>query len=723
MSRTDDAGVVGRRPEVPAPLAIEDSLVWPGRPYPLGATFDGAGTNFTLFSEVAERVELCLFDADGNEVRHGLPETTGHIWHGYLPTVTPGQRYGFRVHGPWAPASGPRCNPAKLLLDPYAKAVEGGVDWDDAVYPYCFGEPDRRDDRDSAPHVPRSVVINPFFDWSEDRSPRLSLHEVVIYETHVRGFTLTHPEIPEALRGTYAGLAHPAAIRHLTSLGVNAVELMPVHQFIHDQHLVDRGLRNYWGYNTIGFLAPHNEYASSSQAGDQVGEFKAMVRSLHQAGIEVILDVVYNHTAEGNHLGPMLAFKGIDNAAYYRLTQDQRYYMDYTGTGNSMNVRHPQVLQLIMDSLRYWILEMHVDGFRFDLASALARELHDVDRLSAFFDLIHQDPVVSQVKLIAEPWDVGEGGYQVGNFPVHWSEWNARYRDTVRDFWRGEPRTMADFAYRLTGSSDLYEGTGRRPHASINFVTAHDGFTLADLVAYNEKHNQANGEDDADGESYNRSWNSGAEGPTDDPDVLALRRSRQRSMLATLLLSQGVPMILGGDEIGRGQGGNNNAYCQDGPVSWYAWPDADQDLLAFTSHLIAFRGAHPVFRRRRFFQGQPIHGQDLTDIEWFTTDGVEMAEEDWGQDHVRDLGVLLSGDGIPSRDERGEPIRDDSFYLLFNARQEPITARLPLERGLRWQLILDTGADEPFPPDGASFEPGDGVPMRASSLVVLQQVE
>ena len=697
--------------------------VWPGRPYPLGATFDGAGTNFTLFSEVADCVELCLFDAAGAETRHELPEVTGHVWHGYVPTITPGQRYGFRVHGMWDPAQGRWCNPAKLLLDPYAKAVEGAVDWHDAVFPYQFGDPDRLDDRDSAPFVPKAVVINPFFDWSDDRSPRRELYQTVIYETHVRGFTMTHPKIPEAMRGTYAGLAHPVAIRYLTSLGVTAVELMPVHQFIHDRHLVDRGLRNYWGYNTIGFLAPHNEYASSGQAGDQVGEFKAMVRALHQAGIEVILDVVYNHTAEGHHLGPMLAFKGIDNEAYYRLMpDDRRHYMDYTGTGNSINVRHPQVLQLIMDSLRYWVLEMHVDGFRFDLASTLARELHDVDRLSAFFDLIHQDPVISQVKLIAEPWDVGEGGYQVGNFPILWSEWNGRYRDTVRDFWRGEPGTMSDFAYRLTGSSDLYEGTGRRPHASINFVTAHDGFPLADLVAYNEKHNDANGEDGRDGESHNRSWNCGAEGPTDDPAIISLRRRQQRNMLATMFLSQGVPMLLGGDEVGRTQDGNNNAYCQDSALSWYDWAQADEDLLAFTTRLLAFHRDHPVFRRRRFFQGRPIHGLDLMDIEWFTADGAVMDEEHWGQDHVSDFGVLLSGDAIPTRDERGQPVRDDTFYLLFNARDEPIPARLPPDRGACWRTVLDTAADEPFPGDGPSFEPGEAVPLAARSIVVLQRV-
>jgi isoamylase len=717
--------VVG--PSVPAGQApepqAEPSLIWPGRPYPLGATFDGAGTNFALFSEVAERVELCLFDPDGSETRHQLPEMTGHIWHGYLPTITPGQRYGFRVHGPWDPAQGLRCNAAKLLLDPYAKAIEGEVTWNPACYPYRAGKPEERDDRDSAPYVPRSVVISPFFDWSEDRTPRRSLHESVIYEVHVKGFTRTHPDIPEALRGTYAGLGHPAAVQHLLSLGVTAVELMPVHQFVHDQRLVDRGLRNYWGYNSIGFLAPHNEYASTGQSGDQVGEFKAMVRSLHQAGIEVILDVVYNHTGEGNHLGPMLAFKGIDNAAYYRLMYgDQRHYMDYTGTGNSLNPRHPQVLQLIMDSLRYWVLEMHVDGFRFDLASALARELHDVDRLSAFFDLIHQDPVISQVKLIAEPWDVGEGGYQVGNFPVLWSEWNGRYRDTARDFWRGEPGAMADFAYRLTGSSDLYEGTGRRPYASINFVTAHDGFTLSDLVSYNGKHNEANGEHNRDGESHNRSWNCGIEGSTDDPTILGLRRRQRRNLLTTLFLSQGVPMLLGGDELGRSQGGNNNAYCQDGPISWFDWSTVDEGFLEFTRQLIAFRLDHPVFLRRRFFQGQPIHGSDLADIEWFTIEGVEMAEEDWGVGQVRDLGVLLSGDAIPTRDERGEPIRDDTFYVLFNARGEPVGATLPPERGERWQIVLDTAAEDAFPADGTDRRPGEEVALAAHSIVVLRRV-
>jgi isoamylase len=543
--------------------------LWPGRPYPLGAAYDGGGTNFSLFSEVADRVELCLFDDDGGETRISLDEIDASCWHGYLPTVAPGQRYGYRVHGPWAPQNGQRCNPAKLLLDPYAKAIQGEVSWNQACFPYNFGDENSRNDDDSAAYVPRSVVHNPYFDWGNDRPPDIQLNESVIYEVHVKGFTARHRGIPEAQRGTYAGLAHPAAIEYLTGLGITAVELLPVHQFIHDAHLAERGLRNYWGYNSIGFLAPHNGYAAGGQRGEQVAEFKAMVRAMHEAGIEVILDVVYNHTAEGSHLGPVLAMKGIDNAAYYRLVADNpRCYYDTTGTGNSLNVGHPHTLQLIMDSLRYWVTEMHVDGFRFDLAASLARQFHDVDRLSAFFDLIQQDPVVSQVKLIAEPWDIGEGGYQVGNFPALWSEWNGQYRDTVRDFWRGETATLGEFASRLTGSSDLYQADARHPGASVNFVTTHDGFTLHDLVSYNDKHNEANGENGNDGESHNRSWNCGAEGETDDPGILALRRRQQRNFLATLMLSQGVTMLLGGDESGRTQGGNNNAYCQDNEVSW-----------------------------------------------------------------------------------------------------------------------------------------------------------
>jgi glycogen operon protein len=589
--------------------------IWPGKPYPLGATYDGGGTNFSLFSEVADQVELCLFDDDGAERRMALEEVDASCWHGYLPSVAPGQRYGYRVHGPWAPEAGQRCNPAKLLLDPYAKAIEGQVQWNQACFPYNFGDENSRNDDDSAPYVPRSVVHNPYFDWGNDRPPDIQLNESVIYEMHVKGFTARHPDVPEAQRGSYAGLAHPAVIEYLGDLGITAVELMPVHQFVHDAHLIERGLRNYWGYNSIGFLAPHNEYASSSQRGEQVAEFKAMVRALHAAGIEVILDVVYNHTAEGNHLGPMLSMKGIDNAAYYRLVPENRqFYYDTTGTGNSLHVGHPHTLQLIMDSLRYWVLEMHVDGFRFDLAASLARQFHEVDRLSSFFELIQQDPVVSQVKLIAEPWDIGEGGYQVGNFPALWSEWNGKYRDTVRDFWRGEPATLGEFASRLTGSSDLYQGGSRYPTASVNFVTAHDGFTLRDLVSYNDKHNEANGEGNQDGTDDNRSWNCGVEGETDDPQVLALRARQQRNFLATLFLSQGVTMLLAGDEAGRTQRGNNNAYCQDNEISWHDWDRVDERLLGFARQLIALRRDHPVLRRRRWFQGLPIRG--TIDLGW-----------------------------------------------------------------------------------------------------------
>jgi glycogen operon protein len=591
--------------------------VWPGSPLPLGAIFDGDGTNFSLFTDSAEGVELCLFDDDGHEERVTLSELTASCWHAYLPGVVAGTRYGFRVHGPFAPEQGQRFNDNKLLLDPYARAITGDVDWDEAVYGYRWGDPAEdlsRNDADSAPFVPRSVVVDGAFAWGNDRHPRTPWHRTMIYETHVRGFTERHPTIPEHLRGTYAGLATPEAIEHLTLLGVTAVELLPVHHFLHDQVLLDRGLRNYWGYNTIGYFAPYSGYASSGVAGEQVGEFKAMVKALHAADIEVILDVVYNHTAEGNHMGPTLSFRGVDNDDYYRLVADNpRYYMDYTGTGNTLNMRMPFVLQLLMDSLRYWVTEMHVDGFRFDLAATLARELHDVDRLSGFFDVIQQDPVINQVKLIAEPWDVGEGGYQVGNFPPLWSEWNGRYRDTVRDFWRGEPAALAEFAYRLSGSPDLYQGDQRRPSASINFITAHDGFTLNDLVSYNERHNEANGENNQDGESHNRSWNCGAEGETDDPDVLRTRIRQRRNFLSTLFLSQGVPMLLGGDEMGRTQHGNNNGYCQDNELSWYDWSLRDENLalLGFTRRLMDFRRAHPVLRRRRWFQGLPIHGSGV----------------------------------------------------------------------------------------------------------------
>jgi glycogen operon protein len=695
--------------------------VWPGEPYPLGATYDGSGTNFALFSEVAQRVDLCLFDERGRETeRLPLPEVTAFVWHGYLPNVTPGQRYGFRVHGPWDPSHGLRSNRSKLLLDPYARAVDGQIDWTDRCFGYRFNEPNRRNDGDSARHVFKSVVTNPYFDWRNDRHPRTPWHETVVHEVHVKGFTMRHDGVPEELRGTYAGLASPVAIDYFQKLGVTAVELLPVHQFVHDAHLVERGLRNYWGYNSIGFFAPHNEYSSSGTAGEQVQEFRAMVKTLHDHNIEVILDVVYNHTAEGNHLGPTLSFRGIDNPAYYRLVpDDQAHYMDYTGTGNTLNMRHPHVLQLLMDSLRYWVTEMHVDGFRFDLASTLARELHEVDRLSAFFDLIQQDPVVSQVKLIAEPWDVGEGGYQVGNFPPLWSEWNGKYRDTVRDYWRGEDATLSDFAYRFTGSSDLYESTGRRPNASINFITAHDGFTLHDLVSYNDKHNEANGESNNDGESHNRSWNCGVEGPSDDSVINALRARQKRNFLATLFLSQGVPMLLGGDELARTQGGNNNAYCQDNEISWFDWERADRNLLQYTRALIAFRREHAVFRRRRFFEGRPIQG--VPDIGWFAPDGSEMSQDDWDKGFAKSLGVFLNGDAIPTVDPRGAAVQDDSFLVLFNAHYEPLEFALPERFGQLWEVAIDT-ADELPPSEGRVVKSDDGYLVTDRSLVVLRRV-
>ena len=698
----------------------------PGNPYPLGAAYDGAGTNFSVFSEIATRVELCLFDEHGVQRCVDLPEVTGFIWHGYLPNIAPGQRYGFRVHGPWEPASGQRCNPSKLLLDPYGKAVEGTVQWNPAVFPYTLGQSDDvRNDADSAPFMPKSVVVNPYFDWGSDHPLRTPWHQTVIYELHVKGFTRRHPHVQEDHRGTYAGLAHPAAIKHLKTLGVTAVELLPVHQFVHDSRLVERGLRNYWGYDSIGYLAPHNEYSSSGQTGQQVQEFKQMVRTLHDEGIEVILDVVYNHTAERNHLGPMLSMKGIDNAAYYRLVPDKpRYYMDYTGTGNSLNMRHPHVLQLIMDSLRYWHLEMHVDGFRFDLAATLARELHDVDRLSAFFDIIQQDPVLSQVKLIAEPWDVGEGGYQVGNFPPLWSEWNGKYRDNIRDYWRGMDETLGEFAYRFTGSSDLYALTGRRPYASINFITAHDGFTVRDLVSYNQKHNEANGEGNRDGADDNRSWNCGAEGPTDDPAIQVLRARQQRNFLTTLLLSIGVPMLCGGDEIGRTQEGNNNAYCQDNEISWFDWEGMDDELCAFVRRVIRFRHEHPVFQRRRWFVGRALRGAAATDIGWFKPDGTEMTEEDWNTGFARSLGVFLNGKAIPTPDANGESIADDSFYLLFNAHHEPIEFRLPANSwGARWAKVIATDSPIPDLREHHQVRAGDIVPLEAYSMAVLRRAD
>lgn len=696
--------------------------MWPGRPYPVGATFDGTGTNFSVFSEVAERIELCLFDDQGVEQRFTLPEVTAYCWHGYLPNILPGQRYGYRVHGPWDPAQGHRCNPNKLLIDPYAKAIDGDVRWQESLYSYHFNDPDgSRNDLDSAAVAPKSVVINPFFDWGNDRPPDTPFHRTVIYEAHVKGLTRRHPEIPPGIRGTYAAIAHPVLINYLQRLGVTALELMPVHQFVHDHWLLERGLRQYWGYNTIGFFAPHNGYGSNQTVGQTVNEFKQMVKSLHAAGIEVILDVVYNHTAEGNHLGPTLSMRGLDNASYYRLVaEDKRYYLDYTGTGNSLNMRSPHVLQLITDSLRYWVLDMHVDGFRFDLASTLARELHDVDRLSSFFDVIQQDPVISQVKLIAEPWDVGEGGYQVGNFPPQWSEWNGKYRDTVRDYWRGVDETLGEFAYRFTGSSDLYESTGRRPYASINFVTAHDGFTLHDLVSYNNKHNEANGDENRDGESHNRSWNGGVEGPTDAPAVLALRAKQKRNFLATLLLSQGIPMILHGDELGRTQGGNNNTYCQDNERSWIDWSSADTELIQFVSNLIRLRLEHPVFCRRGWFHGRPLHGVDVADIGWFNPDGVEMTEQDWNNSTAKCLGVFLNGKALLSLDPRGQRTVDDSFYILFNAHFEPITFRLPArDWGARWIRLLDTH-NATMPAPFRIYRAGGSLVVEDRSMVLLQ---
>ncbi len=713
----------------------DEVKIWPGQPQPLGAHFDGVGTNFSVFSEVATRVTLCLFDDAGNETQVDLPENTAFQWHGYLPNVGIGQRYGFRVHGPDSPTDGVRCNPSKLLLDPYAKAIEGEVDWNPAVFPYDIADPthQRANTEDSAPYMPKSIVVGSIFDWDMDRHPRTPWADTVVYELHVKGFTQQLKGLPEQLRGTYAGLGSSQAIAYLQRLGVTAIELLPVHQFIHDAALVDRGLRNYWGYNSIGFLAPHNEYSSSGQRGQQVQEFKQMVKELHRAGIEVILDVVYNHTAEGNHMGPSLSFRGYDNASYYRLMDsDKRFYMDYTGTGNSLNMRSPHVLQLIMDSLRYWVTEMHVDGFRFDLASTLARELHDVDRLSAFFDLIQQDPVVNQVKLIAEPWDVGDGGYQVGNFPPLWSEWNGKYRDCVRDFWRGEDRTLGEFASRFTGSSDLYERGGRRPSASINFITAHDGFTLADLVSYNEKHNQANGENNRDGESHNRSWNCGVEGPTDDPEIRDLRLRQQRNFLATLMLSQGIPMIVAGDEAGRTQHGNNNGYCQDNELSWFDWTliEDEAPLCNFFVGLNALRRKHPVLKRRNFFRGTPVYeesaGEDVSDIVWLNSDGSMMSQEDWNKGFAKSISIFINGDQIHGLDERGDRITDNSFLLMFNAFWEPLEFKIPEARfGDQWEVVFDTavGTFERRSLHTQSYKVGEVLALENRSMVLLRRVD
>jgi isoamylase len=703
------------------------NAVWPGQTFPLGASWDGGGTNFSIFTEHAERVELCLFNGDDEEQRVDVTERTAHTWHCYLPGVGPGQRYGYRVHGPYDPESGHRFNPSKLLLDPYAKSIDGPVRWDAAnVLPYKpANTPDadlERDDEDDVGAVPKSVVVDPRFDWEGDRRPDIPLHESVIYETHVRGFTRLHPDVREDLRGTYAGLASEPAIAYLRSLGVTAVELLPVHHIADESFLFERGLSNYWGYSTIGYFAPHSSYAATGQRGQEVREFKGMVKALHRAGIEVILDVVYNHTAEGNHLGPMLSFKGVDNTSYYRLVPDDpRHYMDYTGTGNTLNAQHPSVLRMIMDSLRYWAVECHVDGFRFDLASALARGLYDVDRLSAFFDVIHQDPVLSQVKLIAEPWDVGPGGYQVGNFPVLWSEWNGMYRDVMRDFWRGQA-SVGDFASRLTGSSDLYEDDGRHPFASINFITAHDGFTMRDLVSYNSKHNEANLEGNRDGTDDNRSWNHGVEGETDDPEINALRVRQQRNYLTTLMLSQGTPMLLGGDEFGRTQHGSNNAWCQDNEISWFDWSllEENAELFEFVQKLIVLRRAHPVFRRRQFLRGTDVDGSGLPDVFWFRADGDAMTPDDW-QSGDRIVGMFLNGDEIAAPDEKGEEILDESFLVFFNAQPEDRTFTLPQPRfGVRWSLVLST-ADPQAEANSIDVAAGEALVVPSRSVILLRR--
>lgn len=704
-----------------------NTVVYPGSPYPLGATWDVEGVNFALYADNATGVDLCLFNSveDQTEVfKIRMKERTHHIWHIYVPDLLPGQLYGYRVYGPFDPQNGSRYNPNKLLIDPYAKAISGSIQWHNSLFGYEMGHPDEDlsfNDEDSAPYIPKSVVIDPGFDWEGDKPPKVPYYKSIIYETHVKGFTKMHPDIPAKIRGSYAAMAHPVTIKYLQDLGITAVELMPVHQFVNDSILQDKGLNNFWGYNTIGFFAPDVRYASSGTLGEQVVEFKEMVKQLHQAGIEVILDVVYNHTAEGNHMGPTLSFKGIDNAAYYRLMEDnKRYYMDYTGTGNTLNANLPNVLRLMMDSLRYWITEMHVDGFRFDLAATLARELHEVDRLSAFFDIIHQDPIISQVKLIAEPWDIGEGGYQVGKFPPGWAEWNGMYRDNIRDFWRGADSVLGEFGLRFTGSPDLYQDDYRRPTASINFITAHDGFPLNDLVSYNEKHNEANGENNNDGEDHNRSWNCGAEGPTDDPEIITLRNRQKRNLLTTLFLSQGVPMLLAGDEIGRTQGGNNNAYCQDNEISWLDWVNADATLLDFTRKLIQLRKNHPVFCRRRWFQGQPIKGIGLEDIAWFLPDGSEMNEEHWDQHFAKSLGVYLNGRGVHTQGPKGEHIIDDSFYVIFNAYHEALDYSLPPEKyGTQWTKVLDTNQDI-IAEEGESFEAGELIRVEGRSVVLLK---
>jgi isoamylase len=700
-------------------------IIWPGRPYPLGTTWDGEGVNFALYSEHAEKVELCLFDALGKRetARVALPEQTDMVWHGYLPEVRPGQLYGYRAFGPYAPEQGHRFNPHKLLLDPYGKQIQGTIQWNDAHFGYRVGHKQEDlsfDRRDDAAGMPKNRVIDSAFTWGTDARPNIPWHKTLIYEMHVKGFTRCHPDVPAHLRGTYAALSTAPVIEYLTRLGITSIELMPVHSFVDDRSLVERGLRNYWGYNSIGFFALEPRYLATNS----VREFKTMVKTLHSAGLEVILDVVYNHTAEGNHMGPTLSLKGIDNIAYYRLVaENPRYYKDYTGTGNTLNMQHPRVLQLIMDSLRYWVLEMHVDGFRFDLAATLARELHEVNRLGAFLDIIHQDPVLSQVKLIAEPWDLGEGGYQVGNFPVGWAEWNDRYRDTVRSFWKGDGGIFGDLAYRITGSSDLYAHSGRRPYASVNFVTAHDGFTLQDLVSYNNKHNEANGENNRDGNNDNRSWNCGLEGPTDNPDILALRAKQKRNLLATLLLSQGVPMMLAGDEMGHTQNGNNNAYCQDNELSWLNWnlSPQDREFLAFVQRMINLRKRHPVFRRRHFFQGRPIKGADVKDVLWLSPPGNEMTEEEWRDSSVHSLGMFLSGQGLDETDERGRKVSDTDFLVLLNPHYEDVAFTLPAFRPTsRWMAWMDTSRENGLRP-ADTYDSAATYPLQARSMVVLME--
>lgn len=697
--------------------------------YPLGASYDGAGVNFALYSQVAQKVELCLFDEHDVETRIEMTERNSYVWHNYIPGLHPGQRYGYRVYGPYDPVHGLRCNPNKLLLDPYAKAIEGNIDGDESLFSYWFKSPDDNsamNDLDSAAHTMKSAVINPYFDWGNDQHPYISYHDSVIYEAHVRGMTNLNMDVPPDIRGTYAGLAYPSVIEYLKKLGITAIELMPIHQFVNDSFLQEKGLSNYWGYNTIGFFAPHNAYSSSGERGEQVNEFKSMVKAYHRAGMEVILDVVYNHTAEGNHMGPALSFKGIDNASYYRLVEgDQQHYFDTTGTGNSLLMRSPHALQLITDSLRYWVTEMHVDGFRFDLAATLARQFQEVDKLSAFFDIVEQDPIISRVKLIAEPWDLGSGGYQVGGFPSSWSEWNGRYRDTVRDFWRSQPSTLPEFASRLMGSSDLYQVNGRRPVASVNFITAHDGFTMNDLVSYNEKHNEANGEGNRDGESNNRSWNCGVEGPTNIPDVNDLRQRQMRNMFATLLFSQGIPMICGGDEVARTQQGNNNAYCQDNEISWTNWhlDKGRKELLAFVSKLIHLRLDHPVLHRRRFFTGREP-GDDsntIPQVEWFDHTGSIMDMDDWQNTHAFSMMIYLNGSDIPEVDWYGNRMVDNDFILIFNAHYEPIMFTLPDERyGRKWQLVVDThNPNEP----ALSYEAGFMITAQSRSFLMLMSAK